>query len=146
MNVYIAAPLSSAVRACDVADSFMGLHDAPTVVSRWHRECAALGLTIDPPTDEECLAALKKNDEDLWRADVVLALLDAGNGRETYAEIGIATERGLPVLWIHHRRIGRSLRDAHPRVMRIDSDQFGRLMPAERAGLLREWSQLGRAA
>lgn len=88
------------------------------VVSTWHHP--------GPRTDEfllteaERLSLLRKNDEQIARADIVLALTFAGTPRSTFCEVGSAITRGKPVIVVHRGDVGRFLWDSHPKAVRVD--------------------------
>lgn len=71
--------------------------DGATVVSQWHRGEPKL---VDPTKHGTRAAVLESNLRDLNQAHVVVALMDRAAPKATYAEIGWALARGIPVVWI----------------------------------------------
>lgn len=95
ITVYVAAPRECVNRARVFANRVDGVAGLK-VISTWHDAYTA----GDPDPDARAIgmSTLGSNLAELRRARVVVALLAAGAGLETYVEIGRALEHRIPVI------------------------------------------------
>ncbi len=95
LRVYVAGPLAYAMRSAEVAE---GLTSAGfEVVSSWIP--AALAENGELRNLQARATRQAQNEQDIRRADVLLALTAEGTPRATFAEIGFALALECPVLW-----------------------------------------------
>jgi hypothetical protein len=117
-TVYVAAPRSEAHRADLVAGLFRD--EGFEVSSKWHES----GDPIVDPSDHLIRSnILFSNTVDLMNADVVVALMDLGEPKATYCEIGYALACDKHVIWVNG--IGllnprACIYDSHPRVFVVE--------------------------
>lgn len=98
--------------------------DSVRIVSKWHLNETKL---IDPASHVVRKDILAANLSDLTGSDVVVALMDRGAPRATYAEIGYAVAAGHWVIWLKPEEGAEDYRscifDAHPFVRRVGSEE-----------------------
>lgn len=118
-RIYVAGPRASAARANRVALTLRDRGHRP--VSRWHVDAKPLVDPLNPAVRAE---VLYDNTEDLVSADLILALMDEGLPRATYAEIGYALALDKKIIWVGslEDEARACIYDSHPRVMRAKSD------------------------
>lgn len=95
LRVYIAAPFEDAARVRSLHRLLRAAFGI-TGVSQWAEkaeERAAVG------TPSQFRAIRRENITDLESADLVLALIRHGAGREMFAEIGHALAKTIPLIW-----------------------------------------------
>lgn len=108
-RIYIAAPLSKAHAANEMADMIL-VADGYEIVSRWHR---VVRPGASDPTDAATRIALHAdNKADIRRADILVVVSPLG-GKATYVEAGIAEERRTPVLWYCPGGEGKCIASLH---------------------------------
>lgn len=94
------------------------------IVSKWHLNETKL---VDPASHLVRQDILAANLADLTGCDVVVALMDRGAPRATYAEIGYALAAGHWVIWVKPEEGAEDYRacifDAHPFVRRVRSEK-----------------------
>ena len=95
-RIYVAAPGVSVVRARAMAERLAA--DGFEIASRWHAgsEDRIDDAKLTPRQAEDAHAS---NLFDLNNATLLVALTEENAGRETYAEIGGAVFRGIPIVW-----------------------------------------------
>jgi len=127
LRVYMAASRDVAGDADQLAGR-LAVRAGVEVVSRWHVNETKL---VDPTSPSVRSDILRANLDDLKRADVVVALMDRGAPRATYAEIGYALADGQWVIWLkpHTLQPGEydpraCIFDAHSKVVCV-SDEAG---------------------
>lgn len=95
------------------------------IVSKWHVNETKL---VDPSSHIVRQDILADNLSDLTGCDVVVALMDRGAPRATYAEIGYALAGGHWVIWLQPEDASADdaracIFDAHPFVRRVRSEE-----------------------
>lgn len=115
IRVYLASALGRCVHTCMVASGLCREFD---IVSTWHRR--AKPKDKDPRDDAERAAVLTDNLADIERCDVLVALLDDGEPKATWAELGYALAIGKAAVSVHDSATGRCLFDAHASCVRLD--------------------------
>lgn len=119
-SVYIAAPRALAPRAQRLAEKFR--EAGFSVVSKWHSHGEPI---VDSTRASDRTSALYDNTIDLHMADYIVALMDEGEPKATYCEIGYAIAIDRMVFWVKGR--GDSPRaciyDSHPRVTIVDCEE-----------------------
>lgn len=117
-RLYIASPSEYWDRAHILGEDLIAELGDVDVVSRWHERPVAKY----PEREDERAVQIDKNVTDLERATVVVALCDAGTPRTTFADIGYALGRGLPIIWVRGRVPSQQcLFDSHRLVKVIES-------------------------
>lgn len=118
-RVYVAGPRACAERANRIARALRDRGHSP--VSRWHVEAKPL---VDPTNPSVRAEVLYDNTEDLVSADLILALMDEGHPRATYAEIGYALALDKKIVWVGRAddEVRACIYDSHPRVVRAHDD------------------------
>jgi transcriptional regulator with XRE-family HTH domain len=120
-HVYVAAPYADApaVRTLHAELRRAGL----LPVSRW-----AVGAdgpeALDALPVSAVRALARQNDRDLLSAHMVIALARDGAGGEMFAEVRLALDSGIPVLWVGTRRPLTAYREGVARVL-ATSDAVG---------------------
>lgn len=114
-SVYLAAALSTAERVEAIASR---LRDSFRVVSTWHAR-NKVGAR-DPRNHELREAICQQNLAELCGADVIVCLVDEGEPRATYGELGYALALCKGAVVAHDSGTGRCILDAHPLVVRLD--------------------------
>lgn len=112
--VYLASALARAKHVQVVA---AGLREHVTIVSGWHGRTNG---KRDPRDEDERAAILSLNLAELVTADVVVVMVDDGEPRATYGELGYALALCKPCVVVHDSGTGRCILDAHPLVIRLD--------------------------
>ena len=117
LRVYVAGPYADLERIQGVHATLRaaGLR----VTSEWaNAACSSLDPVTGPAPDQNAAArAWRENRYQIRRSDVLLVIDPDGRGRETYAELGYAIERGLRVIaWAPS-----TLSTVLPSVTRVDS-------------------------
>lgn len=97
MKVYVAGPYATAAAVREIHSRLWALCLEP--VSTW-AEAAAGPESFAGMTPEDLARVAEKNDADLRSADVVLVVDIEGRGRETYAELRVALEWGMPAVFV----------------------------------------------
>lgn len=115
IRVYLAAALA---RARHVEAIAAGLRQHVEIVSGWHSRTN--GSRRDPRDDEERTAICALNLAELVTADVVVVMVDDGEPRATYGELGYALALCKPVVFVHAGQVGRCILDAHSFVVKLD--------------------------
>lgn len=116
-KLYVAASSDQWDRAKILAELVaIELGDAE-VVSRWHNTA----IEKYPAREDVRAVQIAMNCAGLDKATVVIALCDAGEPRTTFADVGYAIGRGVPVVWVKGRLAHQQcLFDAHPRVCLVE--------------------------
>lgn len=124
LRVYVAASRDVAGEADAMAKRLASA--AVRITSRWHVNETKL---VDPSVHDARREVLVSNLADLTGSDVVVALMDRGKPRATYAEIGYALASGQAVVWVAPSEdlVGDEdpracIFDAHPFVLRVRSE------------------------
>jgi hypothetical protein len=117
VHVYVAAPYldARAVRALHAALRASGIQ--PT--SHW-AEAAEGPERLDALPVADVRAIARKNDDDLLSAHALIALLREGAGAEMFAEVRLALDNGIPVVWVGARRPLSAYREGVLRVGRVE--------------------------
>ena len=120
MNVYVAASLSSFRDAQQLASDLTAR--GFNVVSTWH------GLVTADSHDSKVSELERRNIavremSEVYGADVVSALLDVGNPRGAYVEVGLALGFGLPIVWRQKDGVGRTIFDGLSDVHRVQTSE-----------------------
>lgn len=122
LSVYMAASRDCAGRADSLAKELT--RAGVRIVSRWHDGQIRLVDPHDPAVRQQIL---RDNLSDLDAAGVVVALMDDGKPRATYAEIGYALAEGKMVLWLTRTPCESDsiacIFDAHRSVVRVASEE-----------------------
>lgn len=117
--IYIAAPRALAPRAQRLAERFR--EAGFSVVSKWHSHGEPI---VDSRATSDRTSALYSNTIDLHTADYIVALMDEGEPRATYCEIGYAVGIDRMIFWV--AGTGDSSRaciyDSHPRVTIVPTE------------------------
>lgn len=113
-KVYLAGALARASFIETVAARLRPLFD---VVSGWHGRAKG---PRDPRDEAERGAICAANLAELVRADVVIVMVDDGEPRATYGELGFALALCKPCIFVHDSGTGRCILDAHWLVVRLD--------------------------
>jgi hypothetical protein len=96
-RVYVAAPYEDAPGVRRVHALLRYLRLEPT--STWAEEADGPEVLEKMPLDV-VRALADRNDADLESSSALLVLPRAGAGREMYAEVRLAIERNIPVIWV----------------------------------------------
>jgi nucleoside 2-deoxyribosyltransferase len=115
MKVYLAAALARARFVEAVAAGLRGTYD---VVSGWHSRHN--GSSRDPRDDDERTEICSTNLAELVGADVAVVMVDDGEPRATYGELGFALALCKPCVFVHDSGTGRCILDSHSLVVRLD--------------------------
>lgn len=113
-RIYLAGALARASFIETIASSLRPLFD---VVSGWHSRSKS---PRDPGDEAEREAICSENLSELVRADVAVVMVDDGEPRATYGELGYALALCKPCVVVHDSGTGRCILDAHHLVVRLD--------------------------
>lgn len=120
--VYIAAPREEIERAIRVSAELAVLSGV-RVVSTWPERLRAQRTDEATLSETELDAILDTNLGELRSSAIVVSFTCEGIGGETYAEIGRALERGIPVVWSKERfGLRLSHRDTNVSVVQTDAE------------------------
>lgn len=116
LRIYVAAPRALAGRANAFAKDLRA--NGQEVVSRWHVDGDPI---VDPKSSDFRQKVLFENTVDLCQCDVLVALMDSGNPRATYCEIGYALAMEKHVIWISESENDElaCIYDSHPKVKKM---------------------------
>ena len=116
LRIYVAAPRALAGRANAFAKDLRA--NGQEVVSRWHVDGEPI---VDPKSSDFRQKVLFENTVDLCQCDVLVALMDSGNPRATYCEIGYALAMEKHVIWISESGNDdlACIYDSHPKVKKM---------------------------
>lgn len=119
IRVYVASPSENGTRAQLVAEHLARILPEAKVVSTWHSNGPVVKYPHDAAKRSEQLGI---NLADLARATVFVCLTNcAAEPKTTFAELGYAIARGLPVVWVTDGLDGSMcLFDAHELVWVIN--------------------------
>jgi hypothetical protein len=142
LKVYVAAPFRLGLEVLRIHDMLTRLQVEP--VSSWAYVAAAQRGNEDlhlRPVDE-IRSIARVNDAAVLSADVVLAIVVPGAGREMYSECTRAELNGIPVLW-HGEAAAFPLsayRDGSERFVRLDDalDRIAELRTAHVIAMVAE--------
>lgn len=124
LRVYMAASRDVAGQADAIARQLTEAN--LEVVSRWHVNETKL---VDPSSLTVRSDILSANLDDLSKADVVVALMDRGSPRATYAEIGWALANRQYVVWLKPETLSEGEYD--PRACIFDAHDNVRIAKSE---------------
>lgn len=102
MKIYFAAPFTLGPYVLKLHDLARELGHEPT--STWASEASGEPDTLDELADGRRLALMVQNDADVERADLLVAIVVSGLGKEMFCEATLARFRGLPIYWVGPER------------------------------------------
>ena len=100
MKIYFAAPFAFGPYVAQVHERSIELGHQPT--SRWVDYATGSPDALDKMPLSERARLLAENDGDIGRADILVAFVIVGHGKEMYCEATLARMLGKPVLWVGH--------------------------------------------
>ncbi len=113
---YVAGPYADAPRVRQLHAELRALGIRP--VSRWAEEA-----TGPEALEELSLSAVRaiarRNDDDLLNAHFAIVLARDGAGGEMFAEVRLALDSGIPVVWVGKRRPLTAYREGVVRVASV---------------------------
>lgn len=98
MKIYVAAPFEKGPFVLSLHSKLEALGHEP--VSRWAHEAGGGKDALHTLSQQALLGLCAINDKDVVRADVLVALVSPGLGKEMYCEAAFARLLGKPIVWV----------------------------------------------
>lgn len=103
MKIYFAAPFAFGPYVANVHERAVELGHEPT--SRWVDYATGSPDGLHRMMWSERSRLIAENDSDIGRADILVAFVIAGHGKEMFCEAALARSLGKPVYWVGHESV-----------------------------------------